>query len=140
LLAAFKKEITAMVNIIVIALGIMLAFLAIAIAVLQKLNDRNFKKICALYCEKYKELPLGVSVCYEAGPFTSRTKYIVKMGFIIDPLIYEKPSILSNNKEDVQFMRSLDSKLTKYFKVESFLSNLGILIFIAFWSVVYFYG
>jgi uncharacterized membrane protein len=140
MLTAFKKEITAMVNIIVITLGIMLAFLAIAIAFLQKLNDRNFKKICALYCEKYKELPPGVSVCYEAGPFTSRTKYIVKMGFIIDPLIYEKPSILSNNKEDVQFMRNLDSKLTKYFKVESFLSNLGILIFIAFWSIVYFCG
>lgn len=111
-----------------------------SIFILKKANDNQFKKICKIYCDKYKELPVGVSVLYNSGPFTFSTGYLVKMGFIVNPLIFGRPSSLSTNKEDVQFMRSLDAKLTSTFKLEFLLCNIALVDFISLWGIVYFFG
>lgn len=62
------------------------------------------------------------------------------MGFIVNPLISGRPSSLSTNKEDVQFMRSLDAKLTNTIKLEFLLCYIALVDFISLWGIVYFFG
>lgn len=125
--------------IIIVILGAVFTILTIIIAALQKINDKHFKSICELYCKKYKELPMGVSILYESGPFTSRVGYSVKTGFIFIPLVFGRPSNLSSNNEDVHFMRSLDPKLTYTFKLEFYLSIVCVLIFTVMSTMIYAY-
>lgn len=128
-----------MAIVIILILGALFTVLTIIIAALQKINNKHFKSICDLYCKKYKELPMGVSILYESGPFTSRVGYSVKTGFIFIPLMFGRPSNLSSNSEDVHFMRNLDPKLTYTFKLEFYLSIVCALIFTIMGGMIYFY-
>lgn len=127
-----------MYNVLILTVATLTITSALLIYTLSRINNKKFKIICELYYDKFKKLPIGASALYHSSSFFYNSGYGLKIDFIVRPLISKKKSILSDNDEDVYFIRNLDKKLTNSFIVEFYLGVITTLLLVLLGLAIYF--
>jgi len=102
---------------------------AIASLVASALNKKRYKEICALYKEKFGDLPPIVQMFDDVNTLYVDFAYSVKMQFIFKPLLWNRSSNFTKN-DDKDFIRGLPKRLIGPFYLELYLAIISLTLFI----------
>ncbi len=83
-------------------------------------NNKRFIAVCDLYEKEVGPLPLKITICKEAGFFSTPALYGPKVNFILCPLIFKKNNSMFkySTKGEYEFINSLPTHYKKWFLIE----------------------